>query len=626
MKNIIYLLLFAALGSSLFAQTQMDALRQETGLDQVYQQYSLSGQGVALAMIERGIDYRHPDFIDANGNTRIAYLYDMVDPSGANDPDNPYGIGTIYTRSQIDAALSSGTPLATNDRYGHGTACTGIAAGDGSGMPAAPYRGVATGATLIVVKVMQDGFPATGGIPAQTAFFDPTYIPVALQFVEDKTTELGLPSVSLLNLGSIGGPTDGSSAICRAIDDFVAPGRLFVCGVGDDGGNDNRASGSVGQGMSFDLRFEKAAAGNLRFETWYSGDDRFDITLIRPDGTTAGPFSSPATNQAADQQLLADLRYYHRGADQDFDQSDNGKRQILIDFFGATGTYTVRFQGATVTDGSFSASLNPSRYYNGNRFLDAVTPGGSINDYASARQAIVPTDYVLDSTWTDIDGINRSRGNEGQVGDLWVGSSAGPTLDGRIGVDVAVPGEVLVGAYSPNSYYSQFSFNVVQNSDTLYGIQTAVSAAAPVLTGLLALMLEVKPDLSGGEAKNILQQTARSDAFTGMLPNGAWGHGKLDALAAVEATRNAMSLESQSLQAMGFSFFPNPARHEVSYQLKGHRGTVRVELLDLQARRIKTYELTGNSGSLPLPPLPKGVYLLKVKTSQQQAVGRLLIH
>lgn len=122
------------------AQTQGDNLRAETRLEQVYQQHGLSGQGMIVALIERGIDYTHPDFIDEQGDTRIAYIYDMVDATGANDPASPYGIGTIYPRAQIDEALDGGTPLATTDRFGHGIACTGIAAGDGSAMPDAPYR------------------------------------------------------------------------------------------------------------------------------------------------------------------------------------------------------------------------------------------------------------------------------------------------------------------------------------------------------------------------------------------------------------------------------------------------------------------------------------------------------
>lgn len=626
MKYLTLSLLLCIGGFHLQAQTQGDNLRQETRVDQVYQQYNLTGAGTIVALIERGIDPTHPDFIDANGNTRIAYIYDMVDPSGANAPGNPYGIGTIYTETQINQALSSGTPLGSTDRYGHGTACMGLAAGDGSGMTGAPYRGVAYGATIIAVKVTHDAFPATGTIAGQAGFFDPSYIAVALQFVEDKTTELNLPSVTLINLGSIGGPTDGTSDVSTAMNNFAGPGRLLVCGVGDDGGGANRAADTLSQGESVDLQIQKATTGNLRFEAWYEGDDRFEVTITRPNASVAGPYASPSTNSSVDQQLPGDLNYYHRGSDVDFSMATNGKRQILIDLFGAVGTYTIRLTGTTVVSGEFFASLNPAFYSNTNGFLNQVFPGASINDYASSFNTIVPTDYVYDTLYTDINGVARNRGGQGAVGDIWVGSSTGPTLDGRRGVDIASPGEVAIGAYSPDTYYSQFDFNIAEGSNGLYGLQTAVSAAAPTLTGVLALMLEVNPALTVAEAKTLLHESARTDAFTGAVPNATWGYGKLDALAAVEATQNTLSLDQVSLDKIGFSIAPNPAHDQLFYRWKSSLfQSSKLELLDLQGRLLASYPISGESGSITLPSVPAGMYLMRMATDSEVAYSRLLI-
>ena len=154
--------------------------REEVNLDEVYSQYNLSGEGVLVVILDRGIDYRHPDFIDENGNTRIAYIYDMLDPTGAGS--NPYGIGTIFTQAQIDAALDNNDPPLSTDRYGHGTATTGIAAGNGSGTAGLEFQGVAPKATIISIKITHDPFPAFGSEPGQSGFFDPSYLPVAMQF------------------------------------------------------------------------------------------------------------------------------------------------------------------------------------------------------------------------------------------------------------------------------------------------------------------------------------------------------------------------------------------------------------------------------------------------------------
>jgi hypothetical protein len=622
----IILLSFLLLGMSLLAQTQGDNLRAETRLDQVYQQYNLSGEGVIVAMIERGIDYQHPDFVDENGNTRIAYIYDMVDQAGANAPNNPYGIGTIYDRAAIDQALDTGTPLATVERFGHGTACTGLAAGDGSAMPGAPYRGAAPGATIISVKVTQDGFPAIGNIAGQSGFFNPAYLPTALQFVKDKAAALGLPVVALLNLGSIGGPTDGSSDISRAMADFDGPGQILVCGVGDDGGNDNRAADTLAQGETSELRIQKAEAGNLRFEAWYAGDDRLEVSLVLPNGTVFGPYASPATNTGADQQSGTGFTYYHRGSETDFSNADNGQRQILIDINGAPGTYLIRLTGSTInSDGSLFASLNPSLYANDNRFLNQVFPGASINDYASAQNIIVPTDYVYDSTYVDLNGVPRDRNGQGAEGDLWAGSSAGPTLDGRLGVDIAVPGELNIGAYSPDTYYSQFSFNIIEGSNGLYGLQNAVSAAAPILTGVIALMLEVNPILNTSELRSLLHQTARSDAYTGAVPNPRWGHGKLDALAAIEATQATVGIPSAGWSQGAFSYYPNPTSERLFYRWEGHE-PAQVAWLDVQGRLLTQQSIQPGGGEMEVPVAPPGLYLLRLRTAAGGLTyGRVLI-
>ena len=626
MKNLFLLFSFVLLSLPATAQTQGDNLRAETRLDLVEQQFDLDGSGVVVAMIERGIDYTHPDFIDAQGNTRIAYIYDMLNPAGASAPGNPYGIGTIFTRADIDAALDAGTPLGSTDRFGHGTACTGIAAGDGSGMPGAPYRGAAPGATIIAVKVNHDAFPAGGGIAGQAGFYNPDFLPVALQFVKDKSLELGLPSVALINLGSIGGPTDGSSAISRAMEEFGGPGRILVCGVGDDGGAPNRAADTVALNDTSFLQIRKGSAGNLRLEVWYSGDDRLTVSIQKPDGSVYGPLPAPGNNATSATASQTGITYYHRGADQDFNNSDNGQRQILIDFSGDTGTYVVRLRGGLITDGSYFASLNPSTYSSPNRFLTHVYPGASINDFASAYNIIVPTDYVYDTTYVDLDGIFRARGGQGAVGDLWIGSSAGPTLDGRLGVDIAVPGELSVGAYSPDTYYSLFRFNMMEGSNGLYGLQNAVSGAAPTLTGMIALMLEVNPVLNTEDVRTILHQTARQDAFTGAVPNAAWGHGKLDALAAIQATYNTLGVGEELRELPALAFSPNPASGTVQYQwLDAPEAGAVATLCDLQGRELARLALSASGGEWELPSLAPGLYLIRTDAGGRRGHQRLMI-
>jgi len=606
------------------AIAQGEPARQETKLDQVYEQYNLSGENVVIAIIDRGIDYFHPDFIDVNGKTRLLYLYDMINPEGANDPDNPFGVGTIFTEEELNASLETDGPPLSMDRYGHGTATSGIAGGDGSATSDLAFQGVAPGAKLIVVKAIQDYFPPFNDQPGQDGFYNPTFIPIALQFIADKLQEAGMPGVALLNMGSIGGPTDGTSTIARAMNDFVDLGNSLVCGVGDDGGADNHASAAILQGESIELNIQKSETGNLRFELWYSEEDRFEVTLTRPDNSTEGPFVAPATANDKDDRFLTGINYYHRGANMDFAGATSNRRQIMIDLSGTTGEYKISLKATSVdATGEFHAVLNPSTYGNNNKFLSHVVAGYAINDFASSEKSISPTDYVVKNDWIDMDGIQRQMTGQGDPGELWAGSSWGPTQDDRMGVDFAACGEVLYGAYSPNTWYSHFPHLLVQGGENNYGIQNAVSAAAPLTAGVIALMLDANPNLTPAMIKQILQQTARSDGFTGNVPNNQWGYGKLDALNAVEEAE-ATGIFSRPANQFNLKIYPNPSRDiihlSIDEKLSGKVETIQV--FNNLGQEVARYQ--SDISSISVSHLSSGVYHVKVKTTSGSSYGKFL--
>ena len=134
--------LFLTLASADIALA-IDRVRTEARVDKAVASLGVSGEAVIAAILDRGIDWESNDFRNDDGTTRIAYIFSLSDDSGASDADNAYGRGTIYSREQIDHALSNGTTLPTRDAVGHGTTTTGIAAGNGRNSTDAKYRGIA---------------------------------------------------------------------------------------------------------------------------------------------------------------------------------------------------------------------------------------------------------------------------------------------------------------------------------------------------------------------------------------------------------------------------------------------------------------------------------------------------
>ncbi len=610
----------------------VDGVRAETGVDRVNAQLGLSGSGAIVAVLDRGLDYEHPAFRNPDGTTRLLYLFDTLDNTGAHDADNPTGFGTVYTRAEINAALAAGTRLNTRDAVGHGTVSMGIAAGRGVD-GTEQYVGMAPGADLIAVKLITDGAPAHDGEPAeaQVASYGTRLFP-AIDFVIAAAEAAGKPVVMLANFGSIQGPMDGTSTDARGIDQRFGsghPGRVFITGSSDDGGVANHAGGTVAQGETAEVKLRKGYGGALRLDLWYPDTDRFTVEIVAPNGTVYGPYAPPTnTRQTSAAPSGGGFTYYHNGSAVDFFGATSATREILIDFNSATtGVYTLRLTGTTVANGRFDAALNPSNIFSApnNGFETYVDAGHTVWDLASARGNLPMNSYVLKPTWTDVDGNTHTYpGNSVGTGRLWPGSGVGPTYDGRLGIAVSAPGQANIGAYAPRSYFASFRQNLVVDGPAPYGVLGFVSGAAPVVTGIAALLLDADPTLDAAGLRDALEQTARADAFTGAVPNPQWGYGKVDAFAAAQRVLAGTPAEAGPEGArVSLAASPNPARGAATVTLTldaPQRATVGV--FDVLGRRVALLHdgpLGAGTHALRLDAarLPAGVYVVRASVSAE---------
>jgi subtilisin family serine protease len=138
---------------------------------------SITGAGVAVGIVDTGIDIFHKSFRNSDGSTRIRYIWDQtLTPQGAEkSPPAGFVGGVEFDWTDINAALATpDKPFRHVDLEGHGTHTAGTGAGNGSQSGdchlANTYVGVAPGASLIIVKCQIDEPTEYGIIPAAAPF------------------------------------------------------------------------------------------------------------------------------------------------------------------------------------------------------------------------------------------------------------------------------------------------------------------------------------------------------------------------------------------------------------------------------------------------------------------------
>lgn len=190
-------------------------------------------------------------------------------------------------------------------------------------------------------------------------------------------------------------------------------------------------------------------------------------------------------------------------------------------------------------------------------------------------------------------------------------SSRGPTADGRRKPDVVVQGQDLVAAWQDNAY--------AQVGGT--------SFASPQVTGVVAQMLQVNPNLSPMQLRHHLRRTAsRADA-----PDTLRGWGVVNAEAAV----NAAEWEGRRNPPPRLEVdppHPNPATSRVVFSVRIPSGAshLQITLLNRLNEPVHSVERSLQPGPnrvvLETNALPTGLYRYRIETDTgERATGLLAV-
>ncbi|MBX6362501.1 MAG: S8 family serine peptidase, partial [Gemmatimonadetes bacterium] len=506
-----------------------------------------AGQGVIVGVYDTGLDFRHDDFLDANGKTRVLALWDQTSPG---TPPAGFTYGNLCTQASIQAAIDTpGTGCTERDYDGHGTHVTGTAAGDGSavgtGGTAYQYAGVAPAADLLIVKGGDGNFT-----------FD--NIADGITWMRRTAQSLGKRIAINLSLGGIGGPADGTSLVERRLDAEVDSGAIIVASAGNSGSNGNttpplepvliHAGKSMVTGESAEVQFEVpayiATPGRCNdyvvIDLYYSDQDEYDITLVRPDGTfaTAAKGTQTVQDSTGGEIFIDNGQDGPMPADGDIDAHIEANDCTAEQNAPAPGLWTLRLQARSIASGRpwhlwmWASNLNGGYAFGrsgfDNRFV-VGTPG-------TAKNVITVGAYVTKLSWLAATGSTVSFVQKEELGDLARFSSGGPSRDGRLKPEITAPGLGVMSALSRDA----LATDKLKAPDGVHWVISGTSMAAPHVTGAVALFLQKSPELTAAQIKALLASTGRQDAFTlrrydpAGSPADWWGYGKLDVKAGID--------------------------------------------------------------------------------------------
>lgn len=522
------------------------------------------GRGSIIGVIDSAFDLTHPCFRNAKGQTRILAAWDQKDGKPGRAPAG-FDYGVEFDREAINRSLADKQVviLKNNDRAGsHGTNVAGIAAGNGT--PGEVFEGVAPEAEMILVSYRNENDVPIGGS---------AFVLDAINFIREHASARGRPVVINISQGDNLGAHDGTSLLERAIDNVIKEGRvLIVNSAGNEraGLASHHAHGEVEPGGTVVLPFALDGTRPVDGDTidlWYRRCDRFSVALRTPDGYqtesvepgTSVLITFPTGNRA---QVYSETDY-----------PTNGDNRIGVIFEKGpgwvAGTWELILRGKEVRLGDFDAWADRSNGTTLIGFQGFQTDAASVTLPGNARRVITVGGFVS----------RPEEGGDEVPGALARGSSIGPTRDGRVKPDLTAPSTLIM---APRMR--------VDSSPPTYGFISGTSMAAPQVTGVIALIWSLWPQLKAGQIRAALCSTARADMFTGVVPSTSWGSGKIDAEGAYKALLNLVEMgESVMENQVAFEFEMKPQENSEG---KPAGMLVRIEVKD-----GNTLAITGKSGA-----------------------------
>lgn len=561
---------------------------EQNGLRQGY-----DGTGVIVGMIDAGFDYQHYAFRNANDTTqtRIVRVYDLIDstahPVYVNHSTYP---GRVFMGEEIDTLVTDGIGT-------HGTHTTSIAAG----LHVNGYGGMAPGADIVLcvcrnMEMLVNETDVVNCIKYIYAYADSVGKPCVINL---SISTLNGPHDGKDKISKAVAQNTGPGRIYVTSAGNTGNRRQYCSGPATLDKPFSFLLGFDAPGVDDDNSYYYQTTNNdiwvrgmnqrpiVTFHVYDKLDKRImwesDVITLhgKADWTEFSEYFEPDTSVSTDGYMYALI-------------SQNvltGKFETTINAFNlksksfavdSLGKISSRYQlGVSIyppkkvypkqTDSCYvdmwickgEAVIPPDTIY----FNEVTSAGDTIvtavdNYYSTPNSDATICNYAVNDSIISAGAYNARDSYFSFAKDSVVYFSAtigapsyftayqapgcGPT--GKALPTVLAPGYMVTAAvnrYSPNFGDTDPGLVMKHDDGSLWGVMSGTSMAAPTVAGIIAQWLQANPNLTVGDIKDVIANTAIKDEFMDdryfrprMGPNG-----KIDAMAGIQYILSQMPVE-----------------------------------------------------------------------------------
>lgn len=567
--------------------------------------FGLNGEGVIVGVADWGFDYTHPVFYDTlMQNYRIIGAWDQFRTAGNPPAGFDYGV-ELTTMEDLLAAECD-----TNNIYDkgyHGTHVASIAAGAGAGTD---YRGVAFGSELLFGTWLVD----------EANVMD-TYVWMKNVAKERNKRLVINNSWGVYSFGYM----DGTSMLDEFIENMSNEDSVvFVSSAGNNGNT------------QFHLKavFEEqdTVRSEFKFDLPQSSSRHYWGETVSLAGDSLANFSAKIEIYSKEWNLLYESEFL---------SADGSVIPETVVALSDTDSLIYRASSRLGTNARPLMDWEVG-FTNHNTTCHAVlviaAPQGIVHAWNIACLTTGVGNWGLPFVWHTAGYIagdseyavsepglgqgvitvaahKAGKRNSSAPSNIASFSSYGPNLFEWLKPEISAPGQLVVSAISSFATEPPTPKTTVEFNGKEYPFATlsGTSMSSPMVSGIVALILQANPNLTPLQIKEVLTSTARADAYTEEVPNYVWGYGKADAYQAVKKAIQLVGIDQLQVEN-NITLFPNPVKNTLFIDASNQDYELQY-LTDLTGKRIM--DLQGKKDKINLSNLKSGVYFLQMKINSK---------